>query len=283
MEHSFTLATAFSFTRLKTLALVPCLWLALLPGPVLAQGMEPAPAPQTAEMAADTVVNQEKQLDPFLQKGELRKRLIAPAIFVGVGLLMIENNIYDRKDFRYDFRTKPFPNFKTDLDYYTIVLPAVGLVAFDILSSQNRHHVTRQVGLLAASGALASAIMWPLKKVTNVTRPNGENNYSFPSGHTTYAFVVATMVSREFKGKSKWIGIASYTAAGATGMMRVLNDKHWFSDVLAGAGVGLLSTNLVYLAHDRWFDKGEKGLNTAMYPTILPNGSPGMGLVIHLN
>jgi len=279
MKETLTLPL---FRQLRNLALIPCMWFVFLP----AHAQVVTDSAQTITTIVDTASAQsapEKDLDPYLQKGELRKRLIAPAIFIGVGLLMIDNGLYDRHNFKYDFRTKPFPNFNTGIDDYTIFLPAVGLAAFDILSSQNRHDVTRQIGLLAVSGALASAILWPMKELTNVDRPNGENKFSFPSGHTTYAFVVATMVSREFKGKSKWIGIASYTAAGATGMMRVLNDKHWFSDVLAGAGVGILSTNLVYLAHDRWLPKRDKGLNTALYPTILPNGSPGMGLVIHLN
>ncbi|MFC6996296.1 phosphatase PAP2 family protein [Rufibacter roseus] len=280
-----TLFTQTPLRQLRHLLLVPCLWFSFLPTTTFAQVTSTVPADtlQATEAVLDTTLTSTKPLNPDLRKGELRKRIIAPAIFVGLGLLMIDNPVYDRHDFRYDLRTKPFPNFKTDIDDYTIFLPAVGLTAFNILSSQNRHDVTRQIGLLAASGALASGILWPLKKVTAVPRPNEENAYSFPSGHTTYAFVVATMVSREFKGKSKWIGIASYTAAGTTGMMRVLNDAHWFSDVLAGAGVGILSTNLVYLAHDRWFRN--KGLNTdtAIYPTILPNGSPGVGLVIHLN
>ncbi|MBA9076201.1 MULTISPECIES: phosphatase PAP2 family protein [Rufibacter] len=268
---------------LRHLALVPCLWFALLPAPALAQ--------VTSDTLQTTVTLTEPDttkagvpvstLDPALQKGALRKRLIAPAIFVGVGLLMIDNGLYDRQDFRYDFRTKPFPNFKSDVDDFLIFAPAAGLLVFDIFSSQNRHDVTRQVGLLAGSAALASALLWPLKKVTAVPRPNEENSYSFPSGHTTYAFVVATMVSREFRGKSKWIGIASYTTAGVTGMMRVLNDAHWFSDVLAGAGVGILSTNLVYLAHDRWFKN--RGFNAQVVPTVMFNGTPGVAMVIPLN
>ncbi|WP_192822916.1 phosphatase PAP2 family protein [Rufibacter sp. LB8] len=270
---------------LRSITLIPCLWLALLPAPsALAQVTTDT---LTTTQLADTtkagvpVVT----LDPALQKGALRKRLIAPAIFIGAGLLMIDNGLYDRHDVRYDLRTKAFPNFKSDIDDFLIFAPTVGLVALDIFSSQNQHNVTRQVGLLVASSAVASAMLWPLKQATNVPRPNGENDYSFPSGHTTYAFVIATMVSREFKGKSKWIGIASYTAAGTTGMMRVLNDAHWFSDVLAGAGVGILSTNLVYLAHDRWFKN--KGLNkdwrADVVPTVMFNGSPGVGLVFHLN
>jgi membrane-associated phospholipid phosphatase len=267
------------FSKVKHLAVVPCLWVALLAAPAQAQVV--ADSTRQAVVSADTVKAVDKGRDPYLQKGELRKRLIMPAVFVGTGLLMINNGIYDRKDVRHDLRTTLFPNFKTDIDDYLIFAPAISLVAFDVLSSQNRHAVTRQVALLAASGALASAIMWPMKKITNEPRPNGENNYSFPSGHTTYAFVVATMVSREFKGKSKWIGIASYTAAGTTGLFRVLNDAHWISDVLAGAGVGVLSTNLVYLANDRWFK--DKGFNAQFMPTILPNGSPGLGMVILLN
>ncbi|AKQ47833.1 hypothetical protein TH63_18935 [Rufibacter radiotolerans] len=264
--------------KVRHLAVVPCLWVALLAGPAQAQVV----ADSTRQtVAVDTAKVVEKGRDPYLQKGELRKRLIMPAVFLGTGLLLIDNGIYDREDIRRDLRTNLFPNFKTDIDDYLIFAPAISLVAFDILSSQNRHAVTRQVGLLAASGALASAIMWPLKKVTNEPRPNGENNYSFPSGHTTYAFVVATMVSREFKGKSKWIGIASYAAAGTTGLFRVLNDAHWMSDVLAGAGVGVLSTNLVYLANDRWFKNA--GFNAQFMPTILPNGSPGLGMVILLD
>ncbi|WP_071781152.1 phosphatase PAP2 family protein [Adhaeribacter aquaticus] len=270
----------FSFLhRLRHVVIIPYLWFALLPASVLAQGTSDSPA---TTVLADTIQQQkpEDPRDPFLRKGNLRRGLIMPAAFIGTGLLMINNGIYDRHDVRYDLRTKTFPNFKTDVDDYLIFAPAAGLVVFDILSSQNRHNVTRQVGLLAASGALASGILWPMKKITNVSRPNEANSYSFPSGHTTYAFVVATMVSREFRGKSKWIGIASYTAASATGMMRVLNDAHWFSDVLAGAGVGILTTNLVYLANDRWFK--DKGLNTMFMPTVLPTGKPGLGMVIHL-
>lgn len=277
-----TTPTSKLLRQLRHLAVVPCLWFTLQPAPVLAQVT--SDSVQTTSVLIDTTKAgvPVASLDPALRKGQLRKRLIAPAIFVGLGLLMIDNPVYDRHDFRYDFRTKPFPNFKSEVDDFLIFAPAAGLVVFDLFSTQNRHDVTRQIGLMAGSAVLASGLLWPLKKVTAVPRPNGDNNYSFPSGHTTYAFVVATMVSREFKGKSKWIGIASYTAAGATGMMRVLNDAHWFSDVLAGAGVGILSTNLVYLAHDRWF-KGDKGLNAQIMPTVLPNGSPGVGMVIHLN
>ncbi|QNF31263.1 phosphatase PAP2 family protein (plasmid) [Adhaeribacter swui] len=268
------------FHQLYQLALLTSLWLVLLPAPALAQVV--SDSLKTNTLLADTALVKKPadSRDSYLRKGNLRRGIIMPTILIGAGLLVIDNNLYDRQDARYDLRIKSFPRFNTNIDDYLFFAPAVGLVAFDIFSSQNRHDFRRQIGLLAASGALSSAIMWPMKKVTDVDRPNGKR-YAFPSGHTTYAFVVATMVSREFRGKSKWIGIGSYTIASATGVMRILNDAHWLSDVLAGAGVGILSTNLVYLAHDRWFKN--KGLNSQLMPTILPNGALGLGMVFHLN
>ncbi|RYZ84416.1 MAG: phosphatase PAP2 family protein [Moraxellaceae bacterium] len=273
------LITKQSASKLHQLTLIPCLCFSLLSAPVLAQT---APdSVQTTTIAADTSQPQKQAdpRDPYLRKGNLRRGIIMPAALLGVGFALIDNPIYDRHDIRYDLRTRHFPDFKTNVDDYLFFAPAFGLAAFDIFSSQNKHDIRRQIGLAAASGALASGIMWPLKKITEVERPNGKP-HAWPSGHTTYAFTIATMVSREFRGKSKWIGIGCYTVAGATGVMRILNDAHWASDVLAGAGVGILSTNLVYLAHDRWFKN--KGLNTTMGPALLPNGSMGLGMVIHL-
>ncbi len=268
-----------TFTNNKLAIFFFSLWFSLSSASVLAQT---APdSAQTSIIVADTskIKNQEDPRDPYLRKGHLRRGLIMPAALFAVGFALIDNPVYDRHDIRYDLRTRHFPNFKTNVDDYLFFAPAVGLAAFDIFSSQNKHDIRRQIGLMAASGALASGIMWPLKVITDVERPNGKP-HAWPSGHTTYAFVVATMVSREFRGKSKWIGFGTYTVASATGVMRILNDAHWASDVLAGAGVGILSTNLVYLAHDRWFNK--KGLNTTMGPALLPNGSMGLGMVIHL-
>ena len=51
----------------------------------------------------------------------------------------------------------------------------------------------------------------------------------------------------EYKDVSVWYGIAGYTVATAVGGLRVYNNRHWFSDVLTGAGVGILSTQLAYI------------------------------------
>lgn len=66
------------------------------------------------------------------------------------------------------------------------------------------------------------------------------------------------MLAKEYGHKSPWVGIGAYSVA--TGLMRMANNKHWLSDVLAGAGIGILSTELGYFLADLIFK--EKGIST---------------------
>ena len=52
---------------------------------------------------------------------------------------------------------------------------------------------------------------------------------------------------QEYKDVSPWYGIAGYVAATTTGALRMFNNKHWFRDVVAGAGFGILSTQVAYV------------------------------------
>ena len=90
-------------------------------------------------------------------------------------------------------------------------------------------------------------------------RPDGSDNHSFPSGHTATAFMTATMLNKEYGYKSPWIGVGAYSVATATGLMRMANNKHWLSDVLVGAGIGIMATEFGYWLADLIYK--DKGLN----------------------
>lgn len=77
-----------------------------------------------------------------------------------------------------------------------------------------------------------------LKYGINRKRPDGEN-YSFPSGHTSFSFLGATYLQQKY-GKT-W-GIPSFLAASFVGYSRVASKRHYVSDVLTGAVIGTLST-----------------------------------------
>lgn len=66
------------------------------------------------------------------------------------------------------------------------------------------------------------------------------------SGHTATAFMGAELLRREFWGVSPWIGITGYAVAAGTGAFRMVNNRHWFTDVVAGVGIGILSVEAAY-------------------------------------
>ncbi len=78
----------------------------------------------------------------------------------------------------------------------------------------------------------------------------GRDNWSFPSGHTSNMFALATTVSRELRDEAPWVPFVAYPLAGLTGASRVLDRKHWFTDVVAGAALGIFSSHLVARFHD---------------------------------
>ena len=131
---------------------------------------------------------------------------------------------------------------------------------------------------------ISSAIVLPLKHITKVQRPDGSAFNSFPSGYTTTAFAAAEFMRQEYKDVSPWYGVAAYGAAAATGILRLYNNKHWVSDVVAGAGFGILSTKLaywIYPAIKRKFFK-DKPMNTMVMPFYRPGGG-GIAMVYNFS
>ncbi len=100
---------------------------------------------------------------------------------------------------------------------------------------------------MATSHLLMAGTVNILKSTTNVSRPDNSARNSFPSGHTATSFVGAHMLFREYIGISPYIAISGYLVSSATGTLRVLNKRHWVSDVAMGAGIGMLSVEASYL------------------------------------
>jgi membrane-associated phospholipid phosphatase len=86
---------------------------------------------------------------------------------------------------------------------------------------------------------------------TGVDRYGQRVNSSFPSGHTTVAFAAATVFAMEYKGIA-WVPIFSYSVATLIGISRITNDKHWATDVLAGAALGYFTGRQVVNNYHRF-------------------------------
>lgn len=89
----------------------------------------------------------------------------------------------------------------------------------------------------------------PFRSVKDI---NGSTeNGSFPSGHTTAAFAAATVFAMEYKNHP-FIPILSYSAATLIGLSRLTENRHWFTDILAGAALGYLSGRQVVNNYHRY-------------------------------
>lgn len=198
------------------------------------------------------------------------KVVSSPAFrIIGFGSPLILNGLLVKGSDRHfrQMRNTFMPRFNSKYDNYLQFLPAAVMVGMKSAGVESRSSWGRMLTSDAFSALTMFATVQTLKRTTKIERPDGSNNHSFPSGHTATAFMTAAMFSREYGGRSPWYSVGGYTVATATGLMRMANNKHWMSDVLVGAGIGVISTELGYYLADLIFkDKGiHKRMETFNY------------------
>ena len=207
-----------------------------------------------------------------------------PGAMLACGVWAINNN--DLKKLDQGISNKLYfnnPHARTSIDDYLQYSPAAVAFGLNALGVKGEHKLVDAGIIYLMSNAIMSGAVISLKKTNPRLRPDKSSNNSFPSGHTATAFASAEFLLHEYIDVSPWIGIAGYGAAFLTGYLRVYNNKHWFSDVVAGAGIGVISTKLAYLIYNhvqpRLFKNSPR--NTLILPAY-QNGSFGVSLVKRL-
>ncbi len=178
--------------------------------------------------------------------------------------------------------TQLLTDFKTGIDDYTQFFGPAMVVGLKLGGYEGRSDWPRLLASAGMSYAIMAGLVNGIKYTAKEVRPDGSTANSWPSGHTATAFVGATLLHKEYGlTRSPWWSVAGYGVATATGVMRVLNNRHWISDVMSGAGIGIMSTELGYALCDLMF-KG-KGLlrNDMLFDNEKPSFfgiSMGLGL-----
>ena len=209
------------------------------------------------------------------------KSYIIPGLMVAYGFTAIENDGLQRlngelKDEMY----AESPHKKNGLDNYLQFAPAVMVFGLDATGIKAKHNLRDRTMLFLMSNIITNASVYSIKTLSHQMRPDGSAFTSFPSGHTAEAFANAEFLRQEYKDVSPWYGVAGYAMAATTGYLRMYNNKHWLSDVVAGAGVGIISTKLAYWLYPKIQHKlfKDKPMNTMVMPSF-QNGSIGLGMV----
>lgn len=175
---------------------------------------------------------------------------IVPAALIGYGLVSLGDNGIRRLDFniRGELQQK-HPGFSVRVDDYLVFAPGVAFYALNLAGVKSKHSLADGTALFILSRAIVFMTTNSGKYGIGRERPDYSDRMSFPSGHSANAFAAAEFLNQEYRDVSPWIGYAGYTVATATGILRMYNNKHWLSDVVAGAGVGIASTKLAYLIY----------------------------------
>lgn len=167
---------------------------------------------------------------------------ILPATLIGTGAF-IHSIAHDSFDVpvRDALLGKDGKGIVTTVDDYLMYVPAVMAAGMSLLNVPTVHKWTDIWLETSMSMAIVFVLGKGIKFLTDSPRPDGMDNNSFPSGHCSVAFAGAELVRCEYGWK--W-GLAAYGVASSVAVLRLCNNAHWLSDVVFGAGMGILSAQI---------------------------------------
>ncbi|HEU0063486.1 MAG TPA: phosphatase PAP2 family protein [Flavisolibacter sp.] len=140
------------------------------------------------------------------------------------------------------------PFFSTNADQYLKWTPMAAVMIMDAIGIKTSHNWKNHLAIIGTSICLLNGIVQPLKKYTKEIRPNwSAKEDSFPSSHTATCFLGAEIVHQELRSNYPLISYSSYALASVTGIIRILKNKHWVTDVAVGATLGIAVGKFTYL------------------------------------
>jgi len=193
------------------------------------------------------VVGQVDTLKVLQPRKSYWKQNILPLSLMTVGALISSSRF--EKDFQREVRNLVGNRYSTQLDNYTRYVPLAEILIADAIGIKAKNHWFDQAKNWTISWYITDLITFRLKGWVRKPRPDNFDNFSFPSGHTSFAFMNAEVLYNEFRDTSPWLAYSGYAFATTTAGMRVANNAHFLSDVMFSAGLAMLVTKLVY-----WLD-----------------------------
>lgn len=216
-------------------------------------------------------VNDSLAVEPDFKAGEL----IMPLTLVGAGTLgfvePLKNARFEVRDYLNEWRG----DHRVTVDDYLQYVPLGAVYGLSMLGADAKHGYVDRTLEFATSYVALGLMVNAIKYTVREPRPDGSARNSFPSGHTATTFMGAELVRIEYGDDSPWYSVGAYTIAAAVGVLRVYNERHWFTDVFAGAGIGILSARIGYwlLPYTRKAMYRLTGCDAFVYPAISYEGA----------
>lgn len=173
-------------------------------------------------------------------------QLAVPAALIGVGFVGLESDWLKHQNNETRDELAEHPHSKLTVDDFTQFAPLTACYGLRLCGVKGLHDYKDMTIITGTAYLLTGISVYTIKSITQVERPDGSSRNSFPSGHTATAFAGAELLRREYWNVSPWIGVAGYAVAAGTGLLRMYNNRHWLTDVIAGAGLGIVSAQAAY-------------------------------------
>lgn len=189
------------------------------------------------------------RLDSSLAKRQFKtsfRPFVLPLTLIASGSVVYGMEKLRHLDYSARHSINDMPPSRLEIDDYTQFVPAALVYGLNLIGVKGKHNFVDRTALLATSQLLTAAIVLPSKRIIGRERPDGSDNFSFPSGHAAVAFASAQFLFKEYRETNFWLAISGYPVAVFTSVSRVIESRHWVSDIVAGTGVGILSTELAY-------------------------------------
>lgn len=209
------------------------------------------------------------------------KQFIAPVALITTGALMVNTVLND--DLQKNVNTFFGEDFSSPADNILLFVPVAQIYLGKSFGFTPKNDFQHQTINIIVANAIGATVFTTLKYTVKEERPDQSDDLSFPSGHTSIAFTNAALLYYEYKDSNLWYASSGFLFATATGVLRIANNKHYTSDVLAGAGIGLASGLIVsYWNPFKSVTFGKKNKTTAfVYPQF--GSQIGMGAIVQLH
>lgn len=176
--------------------------------------------------------------------------LIPPAALVSYGIASFYVHPLRKLD-HYVYKEAKEHDISTraSLEDYFQNAPVVLVYGLNLVGVHGKNTFIDRTLIFVMSQGMLQLTLNTLKHSTQRLRPNEGDRLSFPSGHTGNAFAGAEFMAQELGGVSPYYSALGYAFATTTGVFRIYHQDHWLSDVIAGAGFGILATKGAYLLY----------------------------------
>lgn len=210
------------------------------------------------------------------------KHIAAPVTLIGVGAILLSTPlIKGSRCVTNEILSWRGNKRRKSVDDYLQYLPVVSQYLLGCTGVKARHNLRDRTLITATSYATLALLTNVPKLLIDSKRPQFAGHNSFPSGHTATVFMGAELMRIEY---GTWYGVGAYTVATCVGFMRMYNGRHWLHDVLAGAGVGILSARVGEWSCALWqklWPHNPKLRYWSLVPTYVPHNKGSYGFALN--